>query len=205
MTVLTLPNRPRIASSSFDLGVPKARNQTRGGAHQSVIMGASLWTAQISTTHLERALAGEYDWLRAVAEDSDQTIYVYDAKRPFPLHYSAGGGWGNPMIEEVDYANARIRLSGLVSNAVLAPGDYGHWDDGPARRLHILGGGQASGAGGLWVNVRPRPPLVATAALPVPFVMAKASAEMQLLSSSAPMQGFERTASLTAVQVIRTY
>lgn len=88
---------------------------------------------------------------------------------------------------------------------MISPGDYGAWQDGPARRLHILGGGVANGSGVLTVSVRPRPPASVTASLPVAFMMRKACAEMKIVQMSAPFDNRMTRVSLTAVQVIRRY
>lgn len=202
---LYLPNRPRIIGTNFQLTRPGAHNPARGGWHQSVAMGESLWSCEIATTELSQAIAGEYAWLFAQAQDSDETVYVYNAYRSHPLAYAPGGGWGNPQIEEIDQAGSRIRLSGLSSRAIISAGDMGHWDDGPARRLHICGPEEASLGGETWVPVRPAPPAIATASLPAPFVMQKASAEMRIARGVVEQPGRTAKATLTAVQVIRRY
>lgn len=109
-TQLNLPQRPRIAGASFDLNRPVARNPARGGFHQDVEMGVSLWVCELKTTELEKAMAGQYKWLKALADDSDQTVYIYDAARPWPLRYPGGSGWGNPTVTSVSAANGTITL-----------------------------------------------------------------------------------------------
>lgn len=207
VTPLTLPTKPKIAGQTFRLATSRAFNPARDGSHQDIIMSAQLWSCEISTTELSKAIAGEYKWLAAIADDSDQTFYLYDAERATPLNYPSGTGWGNPQVASVSYANGTISLTGLTAGAVIAKGDYGHWQDGPARRLHILEGGTANGSGQLTTKVRPRPPQSVTASLPVAFTMLKASAEMKVMNLSAQFDGRQKTsqASLTAVQVIRRY
>ncbi|HRE43912.1 MAG TPA: hypothetical protein PKY87_08055, partial [Terricaulis sp.] len=179
---------------------------TRGGDNQGVDMGEMLWACDFSTTQLTREIAGQYKWLRAALDGFQGTLFIYDAERRRPLHYFRGGDWGAPMVASVSRANKTMTFSGFKPGAVIAPGDYGHWQDGPARRLHIVGGGVADGSGNLTMSVRPAPPTTPTATLPVPFVMEEASAEMIVPKFDVPFSApASSQATLTAVQVIRRF
>lgn len=203
MTALSLPAAPKIKASTFKLERRESFNPTRDGAHQAVELGEPFWSCELSTTELSRAQGGSYKLMMARL-GTFGTLYVFDQSRPRPLAYHAGGSWGSPMIESVSRANGTITLSGFAAGAVISAGDYGHWDDGPTRRLHICGPGVADGAGALTLQVEPAPPQNAVASFPVAFTMSKASAEMVVrdrsIRFSAPLV---QELSLAAVQVFR--
>lgn len=204
MTKLSLPAAPKIAASVFKLNRREAFTPLRNGDHQVVDMGEAFWSCQLSTTKLSREQGGAFKLLMARLGRGFNTLYVFDASRPRPLAYHSGGSWGSPTIQSVSRANSTITLAGYDAGAVISAGDYGCWDDGPTRRLHVCGAGVADGSGNLTLEVEPAPPIAVEATLPVAFTMEKASAEMVLLERTirfdAPLlQELE----LAAVQVFR--
>lgn len=207
----SLPTITKIRAANFRPAPHQALNPARGGQHQGVKMGETLWLCDVSTTELSRAQAGAYKWLRAKLDGQLETLYLYDAERPRPLHYLrtyAGVGtppWGEPRIVAMDAAAGTIDLEDFEPGAVISEGDYGHWDDGPARRLHITGAGVADGSGDLTLEVRPRPPRTETLVSPIDFIMEKACAEMSVLQFEAPFNLSTTQVTLSALQVIRRY
>lgn len=201
---LSLPSRPKIASLDFRLRVSSAFNPDRTGAHQRIFFAEPIWACSIGTTQLGRARAGEYEWLINELNDG-QTVWVYNAERPYPLAYSGGGGWGAPQITAISRANRTLTLSGLAPGAIISRGDFGAWQDGPAARLFQLGGGVADGSGNLTVECQPPPPSTSTN-LPAAFKLDKPAAEMMLLQSSAPFQApRDKRVEMDLIQIIRRF
>lgn len=204
MTVLELPQRAKIRASTFDLVRPQAINLLRNGDHQIAETREPFWAAEFSTTELDRATAGKYKLLQAKMGAAFVTLLVYDPSRPRPLAYHSGGSWGSPMLESVSREDSTLSLSGFVPGAVISPGDYGAWLDGPTQRLHMLGGGVADGSGNLTTLCEPPPPTTPIATLPVPFTMEKPAAEMVLAKSSVRfLSPVTHEANLSATQVLR--
>lgn len=227
MTALSLPSPAKIKATQFRLGRQQAFNPLRGGHHQAVDMGEPLWSCEIETTPLSRAQGGAWKYLLASARGFLRTFFLYDVSRKRPLAYasSADGAeplmgksvlmgrprlmasltraWGSPAIEAVDRANSRVLVRGLVAGATISEGDYGHWDDGVTRRLHICDDAIADAAGRTWVNVEPAPPL-SSVNLPAAFEMHKASAEMVIVESAAPYSApSNHEITLRGAQVLR--
>lgn len=198
---LTLPLLPRLRAGSFDLVAPIARNPARDGRHRGHMMGQQLWTCELETTVLDAALAGEFAWLKAQADGELTTVYLYNIRRPRPLY----GIWGSAVtITATSRADRTLTLAGLKSNQAIAKGDMCAWDDGPARRLHILGAAQANGSGAVTVRCEPPPPATVTASLPAPLIIDKPCAEFALLGLDLPYEHPVTTrASIKAIQVIR--
>lgn len=204
MSALSLPATPKIIASRFKLNRREAFNPLRNGDHQVVEMGEPFWSCDLSTTELSRALGGSYKLMMARLGRGFATLYLFDASRPRPLAYHSGGSWGSPVVESVSRADSTITLSGFAAGAIVSAGDYGHWEDGPTRRLHVCGPGVADGSGNLTLEVEPAPPSTVTATLPVAFTMEKASAEMVLRDRSVRFSApVIQEASLSAVQVFR--
>lgn len=209
--VYSLPAAAKIRATHFRLQRNQALNPARGGQHQGVDMGEPLWVCELSTTALSHAQAGVYKYLRAKLRGALRTLYLYDAERPRPLAYitsppsGAPYAWGTPMVTAISRTNSTITCSGFSAGAVISDGDYGHWDDGPARRLHICGAATANGSGVVTIPVEPAPPAAATATLPVAFTMEKASAEMVVMGFDAPLDGLTSQVSLRAGQILRRY
>lgn len=227
MTVLQLPTPPKIRASNFSLQRLQAINPMRGGHHQAVDLGEPLWTCEISTTELSRAQGGQWKYFLARLRGALRTLYLYDASRKRPLAYasSADGAepligkssligrprkidsltraWGAPVIDAVDRENSRVRLRNGLAGAIISDGDYGHWDDGPTRRLYILGAAVLDSGGNAWVSVEPAPPAT-SANLPAPFEMNKACAEFVVFEADAPYSApVTHQVTLKAAQVLR--
>ncbi len=232
---LALPTRPRIKASRFSLTRQQAFNPMRGGHHQAVDLGEALWRCEFETTDLPRDEGGAWRALLARTRGNQRTMLLFDAARPRPIAYhstaktaaplassstikassavilaSAVGdgvaGWGAPQIVEVDRTNGRVRLTGLVAGATISPGDMGAWQDGYARRLHIiLEAATADAAGEAWVSVEPVPPTTASAgALPTAFAMEKACGEFVVMASDAPFAAQPGiSVTLQALQIIK--
>lgn len=230
MTVLSLPDQAKIRSTNFRLQRMQAVNPLRGGNHQAVDLGEAVWLCDIETTPLSREQGGAWKWLLAKLRGALRTLYLYDASRSRPLEYleadsieilasssedcsstwilaSCDGevdAWGSPKISAVDRTNGELDLIGLKPGAVISEGDMGAWDDGPARRLHILGGGTADATGALTVSVEPVPPATATEALPCAFLMEKPAGEFVVLQAQAPYSApVTHQVTLQAAQVLR--
>lgn len=212
MSALSLPTRPRIAATQFGLSQIQALNPMRNGKHQVIETNDPLWACELETTELGRALAGQWKWRIAKTQTALAgevgTLLLYDASRPRPLaYYDATPGdspWGAPQIVAIDRSAGTIDLEGFEPGAVVSAGDYGHWQDGPARRLQICGPGVADGSGNLsGLRVEPPPPF-ASDALPCDFEMEYASAEMSLVEAKVPFNApVTHQATLKAGQIIR--
>lgn len=229
MTAFSLPQPAKIRGVSFELLRQQASNPLRGADSQAVDMGEAVWICDLETTPLSREQAGEYDALRHKLRGALRTLYVYDATRPRPIAYqdseeaewfassedvyassitaSAGGyvvAWGAAVVAEYNRTTGQIKLSNLIAGATLTAGDYGAWDDGPARRLvMIVESVTADANGDAWATVEPIPPSTSSY-LPAPFTMLRASAEMRVLQTSRPFsvgEGWRVT--MKAAQVIR--
>jgi hypothetical protein len=233
MTAYSLPSSPKIMGQSFKLNPLQAANPTRGGNYMSVDLGEALWSAEVSTTPLSAAQAGQYDALRAKLRGVARTVYVYDVKRQRPIAYlgvadstgarmglttrkiglltrTIGAGekpWGYPRIASVSRSASTLSLVDCRAGTTWKAGDYLAWDDGPARRLHIIvEDATADASGDVTVTVEPPPPTTATASLPVDVSAEKASAEMILVSYEQPWRvGQSSAATFSAVQVLRRY
>lgn len=227
MTALSLPSPAKIKATQFRLGRQQAFNPLRGGHHQAVDMGEPLWSCEIETTPLSRAQGGAWKYLLASARGFLRTFFLYDVSRKRPLAYasSADGAeplmgksvlmgrprlmasltraWGAPKITAVDRANSRILVEGFSAGATISDGDYGHWQDGFARRLHICGAATADSAGRAWLSVEPAPPAV-IGNLPAPFEMHMASGEFAVTEADAPYSApGAHQVTLRAAQVLR--
>lgn len=230
--VQSLPSIPKIVGGSFTLRRIQAANPTRGGMFMSVDLGEPLWAAEINTTPLSRAQAGEYDAFFAGLRGTQRTAYVWDAKRPRPIAYHGSTpatnarigvttrriglsslrigravyAWGSPKIAAISRTNSTLSLTGCVAGAMWSPGDYIAWDDGNTRRLHIVtAAATANASGAVTVTVEPAPPATATATLPVAAIIEKASAEMVVLQAQVPWTvAGQPSASFQAVQVLRS-
>lgn len=230
MTALFLPSPAKIRATQFALQRQQAFNPLRGGHHQAVDMGASLWTCEIETTPLSREQGGVWKSLLARLRGFTRGLYLYDASRRRPLAYrdasdgsigriapvpgrrigqprriaSVARAWGEPVIDAVDRANSRIRVRGFTPGATISEGDYGCWNDGSARRLHILSAITADSGGNAWISVEPAPPET-SANLPAPFEMHEAAAEFVVIESATPYAAQAlHQASLKAIQVLRS-
>lgn len=225
---LTLPSPAKIKASQFRLGRQQAFNPLRGGQHQAVDMGEPLWSCEIQTTPLSRAQGGTWKYFIASTRGFLRTLFLHDASRPRPLAYASAAdatlekighaqikkigrprkiaslarAWGRPKIVALDRSNSRVLVAGYVAGAVIGDGDYGHWDDGPTRRLHICAAVIADSAGRAWVTVEPAPPET-SANLPAAFEMHRASAEMVVVESAAPFALTHHEATIRGVQVLR--
>lgn len=227
-----LPAAPKIVGVNFDLMAIQARNPVRDGQHQVVELAEPLWTCEIETTPLSRSQAGAYAALRAKIGAGAQTLYLYDASRPRPIAYHDAADsdnarigsstrkigsstlkigrtpkpWGDPRVTSWSRTAGTVTLWGLRAGVTISPGDYGHCDDGPARRLFIATGtATADASGNATVSVLPAPP-TDTSRLPLTFEMERASAEMVVLGGALPFSVEGRwRASLQAAQVIRRY
>lgn len=223
-----LPSPAKIRATRFELTRQQAFNPLRGGHHQTADFGEALWQCEIETTPLSREQGGAWKFLLASLRGFARTLFLWDAFRARPLAYrSAADGalakfprsgvqwprprkicsltraWGTPKITAVDRANGRIRVEGFIAGAAISVGDYGHWDDGPARRLHICDAAVADSAGIAWLTVEPAPPET-SANLPAAFEMYKASAEMVVTETAAPYSApVVHEASLKGVQILR--
>lgn len=234
MTTVDLPSAPKIAGGEFFLRQQVGTNPLIGGGYQGASVGEALWYARVETTALSRAQAGEYAWLFANRRGALRALYIFDASRPRPLAYHSaawldaptcdstlvtcdvawitvdaeGDGviapWGTPRVVAVDGDAGTVDLEGFYPGATISQGDYGAWDDGAARRLHITDAGTAGADGTLTLSVEPPPP-ASSSALPAAFFMEKASAEMLLLNTalrfSAPVVS---RGSFEAIQVLRS-
>lgn len=227
---LSLPSIPKIFTLTFGLQRFQAMNPVRGGGHQAVDLGEPLWQAEIETTQLSREQGGRYLALFAKARGAMRTIYVGDRSRRRPFAYAASAdvgrigsstrriglstrkigqglvqAWGSPRVTAVDRANSQIELRGLKAGAQITAGDYGHWDDAPARRLHMIVEDVTANASGIAIiTVEPAPPAT-SASLHSIFQMQDACAEMVLLGAAAPFstRGGHK-ATIRAAQVLRT-
>lgn len=227
MTRLSLPAAHKIRGTNFRLQRVQAFNPLRGGHHQAVDMGEPAWLCDIETTPLSRAQGGDYKWLIARLRGALRSLLLWDVSRPRPLAYadssdgaaekigksvrigrprlicSVSRAWGSPKITTVDRENGRIRLEGLIAGATITAGDYGAWDDGTARRLHICGDATADAAGIAWVDVEPAPPATSVN-LPAAFEMHRASGEFVVLQATAPYSApVTHQVTLQAAQVLR--
>lgn len=205
MTILQLPQRPQIAAMRFLPIQPRAFNPARDANNQQVQMGEPFWVAEIETTALSDALTGQYKWLNARQQGSLLTIYLYDAQRQRPLMGPVGD---SAKIASVSRTNRTLTFQDLNPGAVISDGDYVSWDDGPARRLHILGGGVADGSGNLTVPCEPPPPasVHADTTLPKACTFNRASAEFQILDFDMRFQApVTSSATLKATSIIRRF
>jgi len=210
MTALKLspPARSQFLGSNFRLIFPQAINLLRSGDHQAVDLGDALWACDVDTTDLSLAQGGSYKWLLARLRVIG-SLYLFDNERLCPLAYypyvAGASPWGSPMVAAVHQDTSTIDCTGFAPGAIISAGDYGHWDDGPVRMLHICGPAVADASGNATISVEPPPPPSATATLPVPFVMEKASCEMTLTAAKLPFDAASRTQklSLSGVQAIR--
>lgn len=234
MTAASLPSAPKIKGGEFSLRRQTGVNPITGGGYQGATIGAAVWYASVETLELSRAQAGEYAWLFANRRGSLRALYIYDASRPRPLAFHSaawldaptcdstevtcdtdwitcdaeGDGviapWGTPRVVAVDGDAGTVDLEGFYPGAVISEGDYGAWDDGATRRLHITHAGTANAAGALTLSVEAAPP-ASSANLPAGFLMEKACAEMLLvrtsLAFSAPVTS---RAAFEAIQVLRS-
>lgn len=206
MTTLLLPQRPQIKAQRFAPIQPRAFNPARDSNNQQVIMGEPFWVCEIETTELSNAQSGAYKWLNAQQQGELATIYLYDAERQSPL---AGPVGDAPKIASVSRANRTLTFQDLNPGAVISAGDYVAWDDGPARRLHILGPGVADGSGNLTVRCEPPPPtsVHADTTLPVACEFNRASGEFTILDFDLRFAANPRTSSATlrAQSLIRRF
>ncbi|MGL5116507.1 MAG: hypothetical protein ACRC7C_14405 [Beijerinckiaceae bacterium] len=230
--VQSLPSRPKIMGGSFRLQRVQAANPSRGGTFQGVDLAEALWAAQIDTTPLSRAQAGEYDAFFSGLRGILRTAYVWDAKRPRPIAYHSAAtatnarigvttrrigltslriaravyGWGSPWVAAISRAASTLSLTGCRAGATFLPGDYIAWDDKNARRLHIVqAAATADASGAVTLTVEPQPPATAAVTFPVPAILEKASAEMVVVQHQMPwtVAGLP-SASFQAVQVLRS-
>jgi len=226
---LTLPEPSKIITRNFRLVRLQAFNALRGGNHQTVDLGEPIWTCEIGTAALDRAQAGAWRWLEGKLRGMANTLMLWDSSHARPLAYAATPdnasarigvttrrigsstrrsgssfhAWGTPKIVAVDRANARIELALLKPFAVISEGDYGHWDDGPRRRLHVTGAAIADAQGRAIVSVEPPPP-ASGENLPTAFEMYRASGEFVVPKLAVQHSALlSADASLTAVQTLR--
>ncbi len=227
----TLPTVPKIFATNFSLQRLQAFNPVRGGGHQAVDLGEPLWQAEIETTALSREQGGRYLALFAKLRGTIRSIYIGDRTRRRPLAYAdvadVEGGrigvtsrrigsstrriaasaapWGAPNVTAVDRENGQITVTGFDAGAEITAGDYGHWDDGVTRRLHIIvEDAVANGAGVATLTVEPPPPS-SSSSLPAPFTMQDPCAEMIVASAQAPFStGRGHKATIRAAQILRT-
>lgn len=211
--VYSLPDQAKLKASTFRLQRMQAFNPVRGGHHQTADLGEPLWVCEFQTTPLSRAQAGLWRALGLKLRGKARTVYLYDAAAQRPAAYPKSGSeawtadtsavlgssstmlasgatkpWGSPRVVEYDRASSLLKLENLAPGATLSPGDFGAWDDGPARRLcQIVEPAIADAAGTAWVQIEPAPPETETY-LPAAFIMEKAAAEMVLQDLSAPYQ-----------------
>lgn len=231
MTGYTIPQPAKIKATNFRLQRLQAFNPVRGGSHQTVDLGEPLWVCDFQTTPLNRAQAGAWRALAMKLRGRARTVYLYDAAFARPAAYAdptldtawlassttvlasstlslASGEtkpWGAPQIVEYDRTNSLVKLTGCTPYATLSAGDFGAWDDGPARRLVQIVETVAADADGVaWVQVEPAPPATQTY-LPRPFSMEQAAAEMVLSEFSAPFSVGSGMATVQAsgVQIIQ--
>lgn len=233
MTSLQLPSVPKIRGQNFRLQRLDARNPARGGQHLGIAFGEPVWAAELETTDLSFAQGGSWKWLLARLRGGLRGLYVYDASRPRPLAYidaddldaptadstlysadvawitaDAEGAdaikpWGTPRITAVNRSASTLTLEGFAPGATISVGDYGAWDDGDVRRLHIVGAATAAANGTATLNVEPAPP-TSSASLPAPFTMEKAAAEMIVLDAAVSFAApVTQKATLTAGQFFR--
>lgn len=205
MTVLSLPHRPKIKSQRFQLVQPKAHNPARNSNNQNVLMGEPTWVCEVETTELQAALSGEYKWAMASSDGEGLTFYIYDAERQRPLYGPLNTG--AVTVTAVSRANRTLTLGGLTPGAAIAKGDYLHWDDGPARRLHILGAATANGSGVAVVRCEPPPPATLLGSLPAAVTFNRAAGEFQIFdfSSKFDASSMSSRASFTASSIIRRF
>ena len=214
MTGFTIPQPAKLKATNFRLTRMQAFNPVRGGHHQTADLGEPLWSCDFQTTPLNREQAGLWRALAMRLRGKARTVYLYDAAFARPAAYAdpnsdtawlasstvvlastttslASGEtkpWGAPQVVEYDRTNSLLKLTGLTAYATLSAGDFGAWDDGPARRLvQIIETVAADANGEAWVQVEPAPPSTQTY-LPAPFIMERAAAEMVLTEFSAPFQ-----------------
>lgn len=229
VTRYQLPAPAKIRATRFALQRQQAFNPVRGGQHQTVDIGEPLWTCEIDTTELGAAQGGAWKMFLARLRGFARTVLLYDASRRRPLAYrtaadgtigkiaqipgqkigqprliaSVSRAWGTPIIDAVDRANSRIHVRNLIPGAVISVGDYGAWDDGPARRLHICEAVVADSGGNAWVTVEPAPPS-SSAYLPAAFEMSTPCGEFVLAEGSAPYSATSgHQVTLKAMQVLR--
>lgn len=230
----SLPTAPKIASASFRLQRVQAGNPSRGGNYQAVDLAEPLWVAEFGSTPLSASQSGEYDALFAKLRGQARTLYVYDVKRQRPIAYlgvadasdarigvttrkiglttrkiaQAVSPWGAPQIFGVSRSASTLALRNCRAGATWKAGDYLAWDDGPARRLHIIvEDATADSNGHVTVTVEPPPPTTAHNPLPADVNAEKASAEMVLATMENPWrvgQGWGGV-SFSAAQVLRRY
>lgn len=210
----------------------QALNPVRGGEHQGVEVGESRWTCRLDTTPLSKAQAGEYKWLIASLNGVLNTLFLFDAARTRPLAYAdidddtngnaligrtarkiglttrtiglAVKPWGSPRIVAWSRSDGTITLKGLLASAAITAGDYGHCDDGAARRLFILDDATADANGTATLRCEPRPP-DDSSRLPLAFTMEEASAEMVVIDAQSPFSApVTHRVTLQAVQIIRS-
>lgn len=231
MTRLDLPDPPKIRATNFRLQRLQAMNPLRGGHHQAVDMGEAVWLCDIETTQLSREQGGQWKWLLAKLRGALRTLMLYDVSRPRPLAYHSSptlditadsdlytadavwiladsdgevASWGTPRITAISRTNSTITLDQLRPGAELSEGDYVAWDDGPARRLHIMGGGTVAADGTVTVEVEPAPPTTAAETLPCDALMEKPKGEFVVLEASAPYSApVTHSVTLQAAQVLR--
>lgn len=206
MTAIMLPQRPQIAAQRFLPMQPRAFNPARDSNNQQVVMGEPFWICEIETTALSNAQSGAYKWLNARQQGELVTVYLYDAERQAPLMGPVGDA---PKIASFSRANRTLTFQDLNPGAIISEGDYVAWDDGPARRLHILGAGVADGSGDLTVRCEPPPPDAEheDTTLPVACEFNRASGEFQILDFDSRFTAVPRTSSATlrAISIIRRF
>lgn len=230
--VESLPSVRKIAGGSFQLQRLDAWNPARNGNHQGVELGEPLWSCRIETTALGLEQAGDYKWLIAKLNGPLNMLYMFDPMRLRPFAYAeiddnlaadaligrtarriglttrrigiSFFAWGAPRIVSMSRANGTMTFEGFSAGAVITNSDMGHWDDGVARRLHILEGGTADASGRVTLECRPHPP-ADSSRLPAAFEMNEPCAEFCVLkpdvSFSAPHL---HHVSLEAIQRIRS-
>ena len=228
-----LPDAAQIAATDFRLNRVVASNPSRGGDYQTVELAEPLWAAQLSTAKLTPTQSGAYAALFAKTRGGSRTVYVWDAERTRPIAYAyaadiafgriglttrrvgvttlrAGrsvGGWGSPWVRGVNRVASTIDTFGWTPGAQITPGDYIAFDDGPARRLHmVVEPAVADATGNALLTVEPPPPTRIRSVVPVETVTDKPAMEAVLsdMGKPATVDGLT-SASFVARQVIRRF
>lgn len=229
----TLPDAAQIAATDFGLSRVVAANPSRGGDYQTVELAEPLWAAKLSTARLTPAQSGAYAALFAKTRGGARTVYVFDAERPRPISYASAadiafgrvglttrrvgvttlragrsvGGWGSPWVSGVNRTASTLSTFGWTPGATISPGDYIAYDDGPARRLHMIVEPATADASGLaTVTVEPPPPTRLRSVTPVETITDRPAMEAVLMSMGKPatVDGLS-SASFDARQIIRRF
>lgn len=232
MTANSLPTHPRISGVNFRLSTVQAGNPSRGGEYQGVDLAEPVWLATLEMKPMDAALAGELRARLTSRRGTLRTMYVYDASWQKPLAYRRSANvaawdwsstlvtmdsssglvsetptpWGEPRVTAINRATATLTVAGFAANAQISYGDYGHWDDGVKRRLHmVVEPAQANASGIATLTVEPPPP-ASTLVLPAPFEMYRASAEMVIVNWAVPFDTSAKwTGQVEARQILRRF